>query len=163
LIGTHTAQLRDGRSYTGPIMVTEGDTRVIDPEFDEYGFYLLDQLTALWTTFASEFSRLWHELSSLAYGSLCNARMNLDSPAFSAQALAWRLEQIWHDSLGFAGCEMIRRIMGLAHVADFEVIIDPDRRAECERRAIFLARGLLMERSRCRCISVLSTLARSCE
>jgi 5-methylthioribose kinase len=89
--------------------------------------------------------------------------LSLDSPAFSAQALAWRLEQIWHDALGFAGCEMIRRIIGLAHVADFEAIIDPDRRAACERRAVLLARELLLQRSRCLGISQLTALARTCE
>jgi 5-methylthioribose kinase len=130
---------------------------------DEYAVSLLDQLTAIWTTFASEFSKLWHDRSSRGDGVLCNPRLNCDSPTFSAQALAWRLEQIWHDALGFAGCEMIRRIVGLAHVADFESIIDPDRRAQCERRAILLAQGLLLERSRCRGISELTALARACE
>jgi 5-methylthioribose kinase len=186
-----------GDLHTGSIMVTEDDTRVIDPEFafygpmgfdigvllanflmaylaqpghaaragdrDEYAVSLLDQLTAIWTTFASEFSKLWHDRSSRGDGVLCNPRLNCDSPTFSAQALAWRLEQIWHDALGFAGCEMIRRIVGLAHVADFESIIDPDRRAQCERRAILLAQGLLLERSRCRGISELTALARACE
>ncbi len=131
-------------------------------ERDEYASFLLDQLTAIWTTFASEFAQLWHDRSSPG-GALCQPRLSLDSPAFSAQALAWRLEQIWHDALGFAGCEMIRRIIGLAHVADFEAIIDPDRRAACERRAVLLARELLLQRSRCLGISQLTALARTCE
>ncbi len=186
-----------GDLHTGSIMVTEDDTRVIDPEFafygpmgfdvgvlmanflmsylaqpghaaragdrDEYGGYLLDQLAAIWTTFTSEFSRLWREPGSPADASLFHPRLNSDSPAFSARALAWRLEQIWHDALGFAGCEMIRRIIGLAHVADFEAIIDPERRAECERRAIRLARELLLERPRCRGMSELVAVAQSGE
>ncbi len=186
-----------GDLHTGSVMVTEHDTRIIDPEFafygpmgfdigvifanflmaylaqpghaaragerNEYGFYLLDQLTAVWTTFASEFSRLWCDPSSRTDAGLCNPRLIVDSPPFCAQALASRLEQIWDDALGFAGCEIIRRIVGLAHVADFEAIIDPDRRAACEGRAILLARRLLMERTKCRSLSELTGLARGCE
>jgi len=130
---------------------------------DEFGFHLLEQLDDIWTTFASEFSKLWHDRSSRADGSLCNPRLNLDSPAFPAQALALRLEQIWHEALGFAGCEMIRRVLGLAHIADFETIVDPDVRAQCELRAIRLARELLLERSRCQGIAELRALALACK
>jgi 5-methylthioribose kinase len=45
--------------------------------------------------------------------------------------------------LGFAGCKMIRRILGFAHVLDFDAIEDPSRRAACEARALGLARRLL--------------------
>jgi 5-methylthioribose kinase len=39
---------------------------------------------------------------------------------------------------------MIRRILGFAHVLDFDAIPDPRRRAECEARALRLARRLLI-------------------
>ena len=58
---------------------------------------------------------------------------------------AWRA-QTWHDALGFAGCEIIRRILGLAHVADFESISDERVRAGCERWALRFARALLVDR-----------------
>jgi 5-methylthioribose kinase len=48
--------------------------------------------------------------------------------------------------LGFAGVEMHRRILGLAHNADFETIVDPDRRAACETRALKLGRHLAVNR-----------------
>jgi 5-methylthioribose kinase len=126
---------------------------------DEYGAYLLDQLRLIWGTFASEFSKLWGDQAARTDGELCNPRLNLDSPAFSAQTLALWLEQVWDDALGFAGCEMIRRVVGLAHVADFETIVDPDRRAECERRTILIARALLLERSQYRSISAVMAMA----
>jgi len=40
--------------------------------------------------------------------------------------------------------KMIRRILGLAHVEDLESIADPDRRAASERRALALARELVL-------------------
>jgi 5-methylthioribose kinase len=51
---------------------------------------------------------------------------------------------LFEDTLGFAGAKMIRRILGLAHVEDFESIADPERRAHCEAKALRLARELLV-------------------
>lgn len=48
------------------------------------------------------------------------------------------------DSLGFAGCKMMRRIVGIAHVEDFKAIKDDDARAACERRALRFGRRLLV-------------------
>jgi len=48
------------------------------------------------------------------------------------------------DALGFAGCKMARRIVGVAHVADFTSIADQDLRAKCERRALKFGRQLLV-------------------
>lgn len=39
-----------------------------------------------------------------------------------------------------------RRIVGVAHVADFETIKDPSKRAECERQALELAKLVLKKR-----------------
>ena len=39
-----------------------------------------------------------------------------------------------------------RRIVGVAHVEDFESITDASRRADCERRALEVAKLLLKER-----------------
>jgi 5-methylthioribose kinase len=50
---------------------------------------------------------------------------------------------LFDDALGFAGAAMIRRTLGLAHNIDMEWIEDPDRRADCERRNLRLARELI--------------------
>jgi len=54
------------------------------------------------------------------------------------------MKELFHDSLAFAGCKMIRRIVGLAHVEDFESIEDPACRAVGEATAIRLGRELIM-------------------
>ena len=51
------------------------------------------------------------------------------------------------DALGFAGCKMARRIVGVAHVADFTSIADVEVRAKCERRALKFGRRLLVHAS----------------
>ena len=48
------------------------------------------------------------------------------------------------DALGFAGCKMARRIVGVAHVADFTSIADVELCAKCERRALRFGRRLLV-------------------
>ena len=55
------------------------------------------------------------------------------------------LRSLFEDALAFGGLKMIRRILGLAHVEDLESIADPERRAICERKALSLARTLVVE------------------
>ena len=40
---------------------------------------------------------------------------------------------------------MIRRIVGIAHVADLEKIEDGDARSECERKALRCGRTLILD------------------
>jgi 5-methylthioribose kinase len=45
--------------------------------------------------------------------------------------------------LGFGACKMIRRILGFAHVIDFDSIHDAALRGRCESGALAMARLLL--------------------
>jgi 5-methylthioribose kinase len=110
---------------------------------DEQRSYLLEQIRQLWSTFAQVFAELWR---GCARGDLYNARLLTDAPELRERAITLRLESIWHQAMGFAGCKMIRRVLGLAHVEDFEAIADPELRAACERRAVGLARDMLINR-----------------
>ena len=60
------------------------------------------------------------------------------------QAQAEYMARLFSDALGFAGVAMIRRTLGLAHNIDMERIVDADRRADCERRNLRLARELVI-------------------
>lgn len=172
-----------GDLHTGSVMVTETDTRVIDPEFAFYGpmgfdvgailanlfmacfakegeaeyrKWMLAQTEILWDTFAEEFSNLWRENHN---GDVYNERLNKDAPDLQDEAIAARLERIWADTLGFAACKIIRRILGLAHVEDFESITDETVRAAHERKALVFARELLIAPSRFKDIFSVNTLA----
>lgn len=170
-----------GDLHTGSVMVTEDDTRVIDPEFafygpmgfdigaiignllmaylaqpgheqqrgerEQHGNYILDQLQDLWEAFRDSFAALWRQRHvGAGSGGVYQLRLHVDSPDLLPLAIESRLAAIWRQSLGFAGCKMIRRIAGLAHIADFEAIADPDVRAACEHNAVDLARDLLLRR-----------------
>jgi 5-methylthioribose kinase len=165
-----------GDLHSGSVMVTEEDSRVIDPEFafygpigfdlgaffanlllswyaqpghaeaaDDrraYGDWILQQAVTFWTTFREHFLSLWSE----------QGRGDAFSPSlFSAAQDAAALEDsrndflrgLLGDMLGFGACKMIRRILGFAHVADFERIADRRMRADCEAGALALARLIL--------------------
>ena len=62
------------------------------------------------------------------------------------QALGHVLHEIWTDMLGFAGVEIHRRILGLAHNADFEDIEDTAKRALCEAAALKFGRHIAVNR-----------------
>ncbi len=162
-----------GDLHTGSIMVTELETRVIDPEFVTYGpmgfdvgmmlsnffmayfsqaghggraeyqEWILQVIDTIWATFCAEFSHLWRTERS---GILYQRALYEDQGHVlaSEQALGQRINAIWIDALGFAGVEMHRRILGLAHNADFEDIADKDMRAMCEARALELGRQLVV-------------------
>lgn len=178
--------LLHGDLHTGSVMVTADDTKVIDPEFAFYGpigfdvgmilanfwmahlalpgqrpeagedDWLLDQAEVLWTGFAARFADHWR--TSATEGALhALARQDAD---LREAAIARRLDAIWQDALGFAGCEIIRRILGLAHVADFASIVDEAVRAECERRALLLGRDLLVDRGAFPGVAAVSRAAR---
>jgi 5-methylthioribose kinase len=112
-----------------------------------YREWILDVVDEVWSVFTAEFSDLWRtERSGMLYPH--SLYEDQGQPLASEQALQHRLHAIWTDALGFAGVEMHRRILGLAHNADFETIGDPDRRAAAEAKALRLGRHLAVNRGR---------------
>ena len=120
--------------------------------------YLLNVTVDIWEIFRSEFSGLWHsERTGILYQrSLFEDQGDMLA---SEQALDLVLQGIWVDMLGFAGVEMHRRILGLAHNADFETIENPDLRARCETKALKLGRHLAVNRSHIHSIMEVNKLA----
>lgn len=180
-----------GDLHTGSVMVTEEDTRVIDPEFAFYGpmafdvgmllanywmaffsqrgheaegsrtdmrAYLLKVTTDTWEIFRDEFARLWRtERTGILYQASLFEEGN--DPLAAEQALNHVVHELWTDMLGFAGVEIHRRILGLAHNADFEEIEDLDVRAACEARALKLGRHLAVNRHRIQSLEEINLLA----
>jgi len=167
-----------GDLHSGSIMVTEQDTRVIDPEFAFFGpigfdlgaffgnlllsYYsqpghasaaddrrayqewILEQARIFWITFRSRMLSLFREH---AQGDLLPPAMFSGSGELAAleRARSEFVDTLFADMLGFAACKMIRRILGFAHVIDFERIVDVVQRARCEQSALAMARVLLTQ------------------
>ncbi|MCF6271944.1 MAG: S-methyl-5-thioribose kinase [Rhodobacteraceae bacterium] len=176
-----------GDFHTGSVMVTENDTRVIDPEFVLYGpmgfdigmllgnfwmayfaqpghgddakyqAWILQTIAGVWAAFTTEFSQLWRNERT---GILYEAALFEGQPLAAEQALTHKLAMIWEDTLGFAGVEMIRRTLSLAHIAENDTISDETLRATCEAKGLELGRQLVVNRARMGGISEVNDLAK---
>ncbi len=112
----------------------------------EYQEWILGVISDIWRGFCDEFSRLWRTERN---GILYQASLFEDQGdnLASEQALAARLRHIFEDTLGFAGVEMIRRTLSLAHIAENDLIEDEAMRADCEGRGLRLGRSLTVNRA----------------
>ncbi len=119
---------------------------------------LLDMVVSTWHSFSATFALLWQ---SERKGILYQRSLFEDQGDHlgSEQALQHVLHGIWIDMLGFAGIEIHRRILGLAHNADFEKIENLDMRAACETRALKFGRHLAVNRDSIHSLHDLNVLA----
>jgi 5-methylthioribose kinase len=111
---------------------------------DDYRDWILSTAEQVWTLFDRRFRALWntrHGGETFAPGLFAEGA----GPAALKEAQDAYMRRLFVESLGFAGCKMTRRILGLAHVEDLESIADADLRAECEKRALKLARAFMVE------------------
>ncbi|TLU71029.1 S-methyl-5-thioribose kinase [Lichenicoccus roseus] len=111
-----------------------------------YQAWIAAQIETVWTVFDREFRRLWNAASANAAGDVMPSALLAGEGSRNAMQESW-MADIHDDMLGFAGMEMIRRILGFAHVLDLESIGSDDTRAACELQALAFARRLLVERS----------------
>jgi 5-methylthioribose kinase len=108
--------------------------------------WVLETIEQVWTGFAGKFLALWRsEARGDAYpatlfeGGVGALRLEAERQAYMARLFA--------DTVGFAAAKTIRRILGLAHNIDFELIADEKLRAICEARSLRLARDMLVNTS----------------
>lgn len=160
--------LLHGDLHSGSVFASETGTKIIDPEFafcgpaafdvgsiignlflnfagqsqqavemeerEAYQRWLLETIETVWDTFAEQFRMLATEHGKEP--TLCQTAY-----------LDWYLHQVFVDTLGYAGTEMIRRTIGLAHVADIETIEDLEVRAKAEKLSLDIGHALIVERS----------------
>lgn len=164
---TRAEALLHGDLHTGSIFITPTSMKAIDPEFAYYGpigfdigavianlllnfagqhglqkdqgeresyrEYLLTTVEDVWNEFVSQFVQLWHK----------HAKERSAHVEGFWQSYVKRLIQ---DAAGFAGCKILRRVIGLAGVADLNSIEDPQTRAEAERLALAIGEALILGR-----------------
>ncbi|MFC5469591.1 S-methyl-5-thioribose kinase [Cohnella suwonensis] len=161
---THAQALLHGDLHTGSIFITPESTKVIDPEFAYFGpigfdigavfanlllhfasqehwasdessrgarrQYLLGTVRDIWTSFDNTFRALWDE-------------HGVDRVAKPKAYQDDYMRRLLQDSIGFAGAKMVRRIVGLAHVADIDRIPDAGVRAKAQRIALAIGKSLI--------------------
>ncbi len=169
---TEAQALLHGDLHSGSIMLNPEETYVIDPEFafygpmgfdvgiylanlimawfsldngdKTYGTYIREQIADTWNLFAKKFkaNMLRHEEEEHS--------LQFDYPEgmqhfehFTDRFIA----QLFEDTVGFAACEMYRRTVGLAKVADIADIQDLEQRARIEVRVLQSATELITSKS----------------
>ena len=172
----NTETLLHGDLHSGSIMCTTNETKVIDPEFGFYGpmgfdigmlisnylmayfsqpghrsekslvefqEWILSLIIETFVVFQEEFRTLWR---TERVGILFPRNMFEEQGHSSETALEGMLEHIWEDALGICGIEMHRRVLSLAHNADFEEIEEVKLRAHLEARNLMMGRELVVNR-----------------
>ncbi len=161
---TNAQALLHGDLHTGSIFITQASTKVIDPEFAFYGpmgfdigaifanlllnytaqeglcahaedrkayrEYVLNTIKDVWVQFEQQFLDLWQAKSE--------DRL-FHTPGYSQIYM----QKLLQDTVGFAGVKMIRRIIGLAHVADIDQIQDTLARQKAQRTALNIGKSLI--------------------
>ena len=120
---------------------------------------MLETTESVWNEFAVKFVALWRDQpAGDAYPAALFA-----GPSGAARLEAERqiyMERLLQDAIGFSAAKIIRRILGLAHNIDFELIENTKRRAVCEARSLRLARAMLLDTPSFRTIEAVTTAAR---
>ena len=131
-----------------------------DERRDGYREWILETVRDFWTRFEAGFLALWRKGGT---GDAFTAGLFGDAAGAAALDEFRRvtMRRLFADTLGHGAAKMIRRILGLAHVEDLESIADPDLRARCERRALAMARDLMIRRRRIESIEDVLGLARA--
>jgi 5-methylthioribose kinase len=118
----------------------------------DYQKEILLMVEEIWTGFATKFRAL--ALEPTGMGVL--AAPNFDGVAGFAEmrvaAIDAYIDDVLQDSVGYAGVEMIRRTIGVAHTLDYDEIVDARQREICERAVLDHAVSLLTRRDRIRSI-----------
>lgn len=159
---TKSQALIHGDLHTGSIFVSKTSTKVIDPEFTFYGpigydlgnmiAHLLfayvngkvkeDENFCMWTLksindvvdlFVEKFSRKWDAVVT-------------DVMAQELGYKSWYISTVLEDTLGVAGLELIRRVVGMAQVEDIVSIEDEQKRIEAERFCLRIGREFIKQR-----------------
>lgn len=111
----------------------------------DYPEWILATTRNLFETFFVKFEELWIQESASGSTNGELHRASFPSNETDRQVARRRyLANVWRDTLGFAAAEMIRRIVGIAHVADLESIQDAEVRSSCEKRVLLLARQMML-------------------
>ena len=121
--------------------------------------WVLETVEKVWNEFSRKFLDLWRANAtgdaypvSLFAGEKGAMRLEAERQAY--------IQRLFTDTVGFAAAKTIRRIFGLAHNIDFELIEDPQKRAVSEARAIRLARAMMVEAAAFRTIADVTGAAR---
>lgn len=187
---SNTETMVHGDLHSGSIMSTETDSRIIDPEFVQYGpmgfdigmlvanFLMAyfsqpahrgddlpdfqDWILQVITQTCADFEAEFRHLwAQERTGMLYPKALFEDQGHDSTPACDAVLAEIWRDAWTICGIEMHRRCLSLAHNADFEDIEDEAMRAKLEARNLMMGAELIHVAGTLKDASALCDMARA--
>ena len=162
--------LLHGDLHTGSIMINKSETYIIDSEFafvgpmgfdigalianltmswvshtvqddsSDYADWILETINSVWQHFDEKFRALWNETeeSALLTKGFANEEI---LKSYQDQFMQTLLQE----SIGFAGCKVIRRQFGIAGVEDIRGIEDAAVREKANRLAIHIGERFIKQ------------------
>lgn len=164
---TKAQSLIHGDLHSGSIFVKSGSTMVLDPEFAFYGpagydvgnviahfvFAWANAEITMTDPKEKETFQRWVEqtMEETVDGFVQKAETILNKycqdPMFRGERFTqWYLWDILQDTAGFAGTELIRRVVGSAKVKDLECVQEPSSRLRMERICVLAAKEFILNR-----------------
>ncbi|WP_233079510.1 S-methyl-5-thioribose kinase [Rheinheimera soli] len=108
--------------------------------------YLLSQIELFWQEFSAVFSTLMQKQTT-------------DQSFQNASYQQWYLQQLWQDTLGYAGCELIRRTIGWAPAEELRQLKNEAFKQQAQQQILVLGQKLITERQQMTLQDLLSTIA----
>jgi 5-methylthioribose kinase len=125
---------------------------------EKYEDWILSEIVNYWDIFEKEFLALWtkkenrHEEFPGLYDS---------NPEIFEAIRESYMKELFRDTLGYAATEIIRRIVGIAHIQDFENCTDLKNRSEREKLALNFAVRVLTSIDEIKSIKCLVDIVKS--
>jgi 5-methylthioribose kinase len=108
--------------------------------------YLLGQIELFWQEFSTVFSNLMQKQTT-------------DQSFQNESYQDWYLQQLWQDTLGYAGCELIRRTIGWAPAEELTQLKDGPFKQQAQQQILALGQSLITERKQMTLQGLLSKIA----
>ena len=128
-----------GDLHTGSVLVQNNTAKVIDAEFAFYGPVGFD-VGLHWANYLLSYFSHQDTLDVQSSLKVAIAKTwhtyTLEFKTVDGTLKEQTLQQIFHEAVGFAGLEMLRRLIGAAHVKDIEGITDVPKKLRVERAAL---------------------------
>lgn len=176
---TKSQTLLHGDLHCGNILVSHEEYKVIGAEFGCYGpagfdtgtfiasliLNLIVQTSAGKTQaqqyFSNQINVFWQEFTSVF-----SVLMQKETKDQSFQNSIYQqvfLHQLWQDTLGYAGCELIRRTVGWAQAEELRNVSDNSLKLQAQRQLLALGQDLIMQRRHLTSAQLLAKLAQKQE
>lgn len=164
---TNAQSLVHGDLHTGSIFVKEDSTKIIDPEFAFYGpagydignvvanliFAYENAEAAIADEEKKKDYKAWLEEAIIGTVDVFKEKFMKAYEENATERVAaykgfkeYYLDTILRDTAAVAGCELCRRILGIAHVKDITTIQDGEKRAKAEKVCLYAGKRFIIER-----------------